>query len=160
MEISDQKFMTQLGLDFKASSFDWSAARKCGLIDKSLKGSRSIPSCGKILQHATQEVSDMRKMVGESLCIFKIGVTANPPLRYASYLEMGYQSMWLVHSSDSLGLTHMLEASLISAFQDFRGCRNKPGSGGEGALNRTKKINPPYFVYVVSGRADQNRFVG
>eukprot|EP00435_Cladocopium_sp_Y103_P007728 s1487_g2.t1 len=49
----------------------------------------------------------------------------------------------------------MLEAALVSEFAAHVGCRNKSGSGGEGALNRANCPDPPYFVYVTGGRADQ-----
>lgn len=102
----------------------------------------------------------MQDHVGLGLCIYKVGVSANPLLRFASYLDMGYTKMWLIHSSFELGLTHMLEAALIALNEGNAGFRNKPGSGGEGALNRHKPAKPPYFVYVVAGRADQSRWVG
>ena len=55
----------------------------------------------------------------------------------------------------------MLEASLIAKFQDEPGCKNQKNSGGEGALTNTSKPKkPPFFVYVVGGRADQPRWVG
>ena len=49
----------------------------------------------------------------------------------------------------------MLEAALISHFESIVGCRNKPGSGGEGALNRNG-TTAPFFTYVTGGRADGN----
>ena len=80
-------------------------------------------------------------------------------MRYPSYLDLGYTTMWLIHVSGSLGLTLMLEASLIA--KDEPGCRNKKKSGGEGAMTTTSKPKkPPFFVYVVGGRADQPRRVG
>lgn len=95
------------------------------------------------------------------MCIFKIGITANPLLRYASYIDLGYTSMWLIHSSPSLGLTNMLEAALICEFATMVGCKNKPNSGGEGGLNRSSRaMLPPFYVYCVAGRADQPRWVG
>lgn len=98
--------------------------------------------------------------IGATLCIFKIGVSANPLLRYAAYIEMNYTEMWVIHVSSSLDTIHMLEAALISAFEPYMGCKNAPQSGGEGALNRQKPVKPPYFVYIVAGRADQPRWVG
>lgn len=54
----------------------------------------------------------------------------------------------------------MLEAALVSEFHKHVGCRNREGSGGEGALNREPVALPPYYVYIVGGRADQPRSVG
>ena len=41
----------------------------------------------------------------------------------------------------------------------FVGCKNAANSGGEGALNR-KDMEPPFFLYVTGGAADQGRWVG
>ena len=131
-----------------------------GLLHKSLPYGGN-PTCGKILLYAKEQVECMIKQVGKGLCIFKIGITTNPLMRYPSYLGLGYTTMWLIHVSGSLGLTLMLEASLIANFQDEPGCRNKKNSGGEGAMTTTSKPKkPPFFVYVVGGRADQPRRVG
>ena len=54
----------------------------------------------------------------------------------------------------------MLEAALISEFHHVRGCKNAPNTGGEGALNRKDSGGPPFYVYVVGGRADQAKWVG
>lgn len=68
--------------------------------------------------------------------------------------------MWLMHQSPSLDLIHMLEAALIMANCHHSGCRNAKGSGGEGGLNRAKKLPPPYFVYITGCSANQPRRVG
>lgn len=99
--------------------------------------------------------------MGIRICIFKIGVTSNPKRRFEWFLERGYSCMWVLAESDSQDLIHMLEAALISEFGKHIGCRNKPDSGGEGALNRTTVAScPPFYTYVVGGRADQSRWVG
>ena len=87
-------------------------------------------------------------------------MSANPITRYHAYLDQGFTSMWVISVSPSLDLIHMLEAALVSEFSKHVGCRNKEGSGGEGALNKKEKIPPPYFLYVTGGRADQFRRVG
>lgn len=101
-----------------------------------------------------------RETIGIRLCVFKIGVTSNPVSRFALYKKSGFTSMWVIATSDSTDLIHMLEAALISEFGKHVGCRIKPGSGGEGALNRANPPKPPYFAYVSGGRADQPRRVG
>lgn len=68
--------------------------------------------------------------------------------------------MWIISMLPSLDIGSMLEAALISDFGRHVGCHNKPGSGGEGALCRSNPSPPPYFTYVVGGRADQHRNVG
>ena len=102
----------------------------------------------------------LREKIGIRVCIFKIGVTANPIARYKLYVDQGYATMWLIHKSNSLDLVHMLEAALILEYHKHVGCRNQAGTGGEGALNRRVPIAPPFFVYVVGARADQPRRVG
>ena len=68
--------------------------------------------------------------------------------------------MWLIAVSQSADLIHMLEAALVMEFHKHVGCRNKEGSGGEGALNKKDRVPPPYFAYVTGGRADQLRRIG
>ena len=116
--------------------------------------------CGKILGHAKEQASALREKIGIRLCCFKIGVTTNPLDRYQSYLKKGYNLMWVIWTSDSTDIVHMLEAALISEFGRHVGCHNTYGSGGEGALNKENPPPPPYYVYVVGGRADQQRRVG
>lgn len=100
-------------------------------------------TCGKILSRCNGLVQSFREKIGTQICIFKIGVTSNPLLRFLSYTESGYQLMWLMHQSPSLDLIHMLEAALIMANCHHSGCRNAKDSGGEGGLNRAKKLPPP-----------------
>lgn len=152
--------ITEYGLKFDAAIFDWNSVSSYGLLRKCLNTSNCNPTSGKILSHAKEQVVNMQHHIGIGVCIYKIGVTSNPLLRFASYLDLGYSKMWLIHSSCDLGLTHMLEAALIALNEGTVGFRNKPSSGGEGALNRRKPARPPFFVYVVAGRADQSRWVG
>lgn len=63
--------------------------------------------------------------------------------------------MWLMHQSPSLDLIHMLEAALIMANCHHSGCRNAKGSGGEGGLNRAKKLPPP-TLYISPGAQQTN----
>ena len=91
--------------------------------------------------------------------MFKIGVTTDPLTRYHSYREKGFTSMWVIFSSDSLDMVHMLEAALVSEYHRHVGCRNQKGTGGEGALNRKQCVKPPFYVYVSGARADQARLL-
>lgn len=119
-------------------------------------------TCGNILSFCKEKVTEFREKIGIRLCVFKLGVTSNPVRRYPGYLEKGFTAMWIIHVSQSVDIIHMLEAALVSEFSKHVGCRNKEGSGGEGALNRVNKPQPPppYFMYVTGGRADQFRRMG
>ena len=55
------------------------------------------------------------------------------------YREKGFTEMWIVGETQSATAIHMLEAALISHFQDHVGCQNKRDSGGEGALKTPSK---------------------
>lgn len=155
----DVNFLRECGLSFQASNFDWDLVRPHSLVNKCLDPAKPSMTCGRILEHAKQQVTNLREKIGIRLCVFKIGVTTNPVQRYVSYVEKGYQSMWVLNMSNSIDLTHMLEAALISEFGSHVGCRNKRNSGGEGALNRAGVL-PPFFVYVTGARADQPRAIG
>ena len=72
---------------------------------------------------------------------------------------MGYTAMFVLAVSNNVDHIHMLEAACISKFAKYIGCKNAANSGGEGALNRMD-TEPPFFLYVVGGRADQGRWVG
>lgn len=118
------------------------------------------PTCGKLLAHCLAKVISFREKVGIRLCVFKIGVTANPLTRFQLYAEKNFSMMWLIATSSSVDLIHMLEAALINEFHKHVGCKNVEGTGGDGALNRNPPAPPPYFVYITGGRADQSRWVG
>lgn len=148
------------GSTFSALTCDWSTSKGLGIHNRCLRSVNKSLTCGKILSHAKQQVSALRESVGVRLCCFKVGVTHNPFIRFSSYVQKGYTVMWLVWMSSSRDIVHMLEASLISEFGRHVGCHNEYGTGGEGALNKADPPDPPYFVYVVAGRADQHRNVG
>lgn len=139
---------------------DWQQLKPCCIHNRLPRSLGPTPTCGKILLHAKRQVSAFRESMGISLCIFKIGVTANPAERFMDYLLRNFSSMWVIFQGDDLGLIHMLEAALISEFQLATGCKNAPNSGGEGGLNRKRHLGPPYFVYVTGGRGDQAKWVG
>ena len=121
---------------------------------------RANPTCGKILEHCMNKVTSFREKLGIRVAVFKVGVTADPVLRFNFYVQKAYTSMWLIAKSDSIELVHMLEAALIFEFHKHVGCRNQKGTGGDGALNRKNPSPPPYYVYVTGARADQRRSIG
>lgn len=130
-----------------------------GVVDRSMPMGSSA-TAGKLLSYCKSKIICFRERIGIRLCIFKIGVTSNPVPRFEMYKELGFSTMWILAISDSVDLVHMLEAALISEFHKHVGCKNREGSGGDGALNRKPPAPPPYFVYISGGRADQARWVG
>lgn len=158
---SNPALLSEMGNLFNADDFDWKLAEPNGLFLKALNA-RSCKkiTAGKILLHARTRLTALREQIGIRLCIFKVGVTSNPPQRFSCYVEKGFTAMWVLCVSQSIDEVHMLEAALISEYHKHVGCRNRADSGGEGALNRGQPPLPPYFVYVVAGRADQGRWLG
>lgn len=158
----DLDFVTSMGEVFNASEFErersWEKLRPHGLVLKCVQSSQAV-TCGKILSRAKAEVTSMREAIGVRLCCFKIGITSNPPQRYASYIQRGFTRMSVLAISNSIDLISMLEAALISEFQQHVGCKNKWNSGGEGGLDK-RSLDPPFYAYVAGGRADQSRWVG
>ena len=132
-----------------------------GLVDHLMPIAKSRPTCGKLLEHCIEKVTSFREKLGIKLTVFKVGVTADPSVRFSFYMQQqNFTSMWLIAKSTSIDLVHMLEAALVFEFHKHVGCRNQRGTGGDGALNRKDPSPPPYFVYVTGGRADQMRRVG
>lgn len=138
----------------------WDLLKCCHIYRRTPRVTFPTPTCGKVLLHAKYQVSGLRERIGISICVFKIGCTANPAQRWQAYLAKNYAEMWIIYMGEDLGLIHMLEAALISTFQSCPGCRNAPNTGGEGALNRKCPAKPPYFVYVVGAPADQPKRIG
>ena len=147
------------GFDLK-TMIDWNKAKEIGLHNHIMSKNGPSPTCGKFLAHCKEKITSFREKVGIRLCIFKIGVTSDPCPRYELYREKGYTMMWLIAATSSIDLLHMLEAALISEFHQHVGCRNSKNTGGEGKLNGASVPPPPYFLYVVGGRADQGRWLG
>ena len=133
----------------------WDEVREFGLLNRC--NSSEGKTSGKVLTYCKDMVTSFREKMGIRVCIFKVGVTSNPVSRYIGYKKIGFQAMWVINSSTSVELTHMLEAALIALFGHHIGCRNRTHSGGEGALGRNQ---PPFYVYITGGRADQHRAVG
>lgn len=149
------------GEAFDGETFDWKSVRQYQLLNHCVRSkSGRPPTCGKVLAHARNQITAYRETMGVRICVFKVGITSNPLLRFASYLKLGYSSMWIITKTHSCDEIKMLEAACISHFAVHVGCRNAADSGGEGALNRPNPPDPPYFLYVVGGRADQPRNIG
>ena len=93
------------GEQFEASSFDWMCVKPFGLVYRCLRHQLEKKlCCGKVLEHAKSMVTHFREEIGIRLCCFKIGVTSNPLLRFASYIERGYAQMWVISVSPSIEL--------------------------------------------------------
>ncbi|OLQ05856.1 hypothetical protein AK812_SmicGene10912 [Symbiodinium microadriaticum] len=125
-------------------------------LDQRLLSETTVAS--KILWHCVQVINAVRKDNGGfALCVFKIGLTANPFQRRANYLEQNFQNFIVIHKvcrAELLGMLEMLEAALIAEFyDDGRCCRNRQ-LGGESM--RTKdflpRFQPPYYAYCVPAK--------
>lgn len=155
------RHLRDLGESFSADTFNWDCVKSFGLKNRCLSDSHvSKITCGKLLLHCKNCVTSFREKMGIRLTVFKVGVTCNPIQRYPSYMAMGFHEMHVIAASHSIDLIHMIEAALVMEFHKHVGCRNKEGTGGEGALNKPNRPPGPYFVYVTGGRADQPRNVG
>ena len=130
---------------FKTESFHWDLVQSLGLISRLGKTNPGVTTAGKLLAHCKDQITVFREKIGVRICIFKIGVTTNPLLRFSTYMEQGYTSMWVLAVSQSVDQIHMLEAACISEFSKHVGCKNAANSGGEGALNR-KDVVPPFSL--------------
>ncbi|CAE7219602.1 unnamed protein product [Symbiodinium natans] len=105
-------------------------------------GKRGGPALAGAALHRAKDV--VRQILDSmSPVVFKIGITCTPLMRFRAYDREGYQQMHLLHVTEEPGLVQMLEAALISEFQERPGCRNV-ARGGEGPVGRA-----PYFAYLV-----------
>ncbi len=111
-------------------------------------------SAGTILQRCISEINRFRDRMGRKLCVYKIGLTSNPCVRFEFYKEANYTNMTLLHVSDQLGVIQMLEAALIARNRTENACRNER-PGGEGPPYSKDDPLSFHFVYVVGARADQ-----
>ena len=113
-------------------------------------------SAGRILQRCKRKVQLFRASVGEGVCVFKIGYSSNPILRFASYRLANFSCMTLLHVTECRGTAEMLEAALIDVFWELPGCRNEQ-PGGEGPRHLQADC---FYVYVVGARAHQPKPIG
>lgn len=114
-------------------------------------------TAGTILQSCASRVSQFRNKMNRDLCVYKLGITAYPPVRFLFYKEANYTHMTLLHVTENLGVAQMLEASLISSNLGQLGCRNER-LGGEGPPNSENERY--HFVYIVGARADCMKPIG
>ena len=125
---------------------------------------RCIPEhtqAGKVLAHCEQCIEQLRRATGgESLAIYKIGITHSCTPRFELYEANGWTKMLVMFQSSDLGTIEMLEAALIAQRKHRLQCRNIQ-LGGEGMRLRTftPKFEPPYYCYCVAARADEPRWV-
>ncbi|CAE7691396.1 unnamed protein product [Symbiodinium sp. CCMP2456] len=90
------------------------------------------PTCGKILLRCKNHASAFREHMGVQLCVFKIGVTANVPRRYADYVKKNFTAMWILHSGDEAAVIqqtvvvkapckHVVEIAIAAVADDPEG---------------------------------------
>lgn len=108
-------------------------------------------SAGTVLNRCLLEVDRFRDRMSKQLCVYKVGMTSNPCIRFSFYKEDNYTHMSILHVTKNIGVAQMLEAALISWHKTNHGCRNER-LGGDGPPNEKE---PYHFVYVVGARADQ-----
>ena len=125
-----KKSLQELAVEFDAAVIPWPELQPLGVVNRIMKPRRPKPTAGAVLSYVRQQVVAFRESLGLTVCVFKIGVTMNPLCRFLDYKSRNYTSMWVIHQGSDVLETHMLEAALISHFESFMGCRNKPGSGG------------------------------
>ena len=77
--------LEKLGMQFDPGDILWKILASYGLLNRIMPRKRPKPTAGKILQYARQQIAAFRENMGLQLCIFKIGATANPVIRYIDY---------------------------------------------------------------------------
>jgi hypothetical protein len=120
--------------------------------------------CQALFNHCLARVARIRRRTGGTqLCVFKIGITACPEIRWQSYVSNGYSCFQIVHASFELGLIEMLELLLIHHFSELEPVKTLRNSraGGEGMRDREGyPLRPgPYLLYVAAARADQRQAI-
>ncbi|CAE7351284.1 unnamed protein product [Symbiodinium sp. CCMP2456] len=115
-------------------------------------------TAGRILWHCLDTVRAIQKENGgQQLCVFKIGLTANPTKRRDSYRQQHFKNFIIIHQtyrSDFLGMLEMLQAAVIAEFYDS-GCRCRNRQlGGESMRDRNQvpRFPPPYYAYCVPAK--------
>lgn len=108
-------------------------------------------TAGTILQRCLSQVENFRTRMNKNLCVYKVGLTSHPSLRFRFYKEANYTHMTLLHVTEHAGTAQMLEAALIAFHLSQHGCRNER-FGGEGPPAAHEE--PFHFVYIVGARAD------
>ena len=83
--VAKAEYLARVGGTFTAEGFDWQPLKSVGLLYHCQRSEKML--CGKLLRHCKNQVSSLREQIGIRICCFKIGITSNPPLRFASYME-------------------------------------------------------------------------
>lgn len=112
---------------------------------------RSRSTAGTILQRCLNKIELFRSGMNRSLCVYKIGLSSNPVLRFHFYSRGNYTRMSLLHVTNELGVAQMLEAALLALHISEKECRNER-FGGDGP--NSSHHPGPHFVYIVGARAD------
>ena len=124
----------------------------CGLEKVYLDETRlSTSTAGTVLQRCLTNIEKFRSRMTRSLCVYKLGLTTNPLLRFHFYTHRNYSKMTLLHCTPEIGVAQMLEAALISNHISEKECRNER-FGGDGP--NSVDHEGPHFVYIVGARAD------
>ena len=121
--------------------------------------SRQKATAGTILQRCLTEITKFRKHMNKDVCVFKVGLTTDPVVRFGFYRDANYERMVLLHVTENMGVAQMLEAALIAPNLKQVGCRNEK-FGGEGPPCKSLHGKTFHFVYVVGARADQMKPIG
>ena len=118
-------------------------------------------TASKIRWHCVETINFVRGQCGgPALCVFKIGLTANPIKRREAYRKQNFKQFVIIHEvsrHELLGMLEMLEAALIAQFHDCqRCCRNKQ-LGGESMRDKNfaARFEPPYYAYCAATNASQ-----
>ena len=116
---------------------------------------------GKVLAHCQEAIHKLRMGTGgESLAIYKVGITHDYEDRFELYRKNGWTKMLIMFQSSDLDFVEMLEAALISHHVHLRQCRNIL-RGGEGMRDSmfNPKFDAPFYCYCTAARADGPRWV-
>lgn len=113
-------------------------------------------TAGTIVQRCLREIEKFRNRMNKNVCVYKLGLTSGPSIRFEYYKEGNYTHMTLLHVTHNLGEAQMLEACLIAIHMGQHGCRNER-YGGDGPPGTSSE--PHHFVYVVGARADDRKSI-
>jgi hypothetical protein len=114
---------------------------------------------GAILEYVRAEVDKVMQKQGSQLCVHKVGITGHPQQRAVSYFNENYSLFTILHVSSCFKDVAWLEAFLIADADRRPGACRNIRKGGDGRL-RSFQNNPPFFLYIASGRADSRHRVG
>jgi hypothetical protein len=114
---------------------------------------------GAVLVYVRGQVSQLIDKQGAQLCIHKVGITCHPIQRSESYFAENYSLFSVLHISKDFKDVAWLEAILIADADRRPGACRNVRKGGDGKI-RSFRDKPPFFLYMVTGRADSRCRVG